>query len=108
MVKALYERKRLVGMLKAIGFTKAMVFRSFFWETSFIVIVGIALGYATGILSSFELMGLVPEVTIQIRIPWAQIFGIGLVFYFFSMLATLIPSYAASRLPPADSLRYFE
>lgn len=108
MVKALYERKRLVGMLKAIGFTKSMVFRSFFWETSFIVIVGIALGYATGILSSFELMGLVPEITIQIQIPWMQIFGIGLVFYLFSMLATLLPSYAAAKLPPAESLRYFE
>jgi putative ABC transport system permease protein len=108
MVKALYERRRLVGMLKAIGFTKKMVFSSFWIETSFTVLIGILLGMITGALTSQELFSSAAFNGINMAIPWDQLFGMGIIFYLISLLATFIPSYIASKMSPAKALRYFE
>jgi putative ABC transport system permease protein len=108
MVKALYERRRLVGMLKAIGFTKRMVFSSFWIETSFTVLIGILLGMITGALTSQELFSSATFNGINMAIPWNQLFGMGIIFYLISLMATFIPSYIASKMSPAKALRYFE
>lgn len=108
MVKALYERRRLVGMLKAIGFTKKMVFSSFWIETSFTVLIGILLGMITGALTSQELFSSATFNGINMAIPWNQLFGMGIIFYLISLMATFIPSYIASKMSPAKALRYFE
>lgn len=108
MFKALYERKRLVGMLKAIGFTKKMVFSSFVIETTFIVLIGIALGFVTGSLTSYEMFSSPAMSGLEISMPWEQLIFMGLGFYLISLLVTLIPSYMASKLSPAEALRYFE
>lgn len=108
MFKALYERKRLVGMLKAIGFTKKMVFSSFVIETTFIVLIGIALGFITGSLTSYEMFSSPDMVGLEISMPWGQLTAMGLTFYIISLVFTFIPSYMASKLSPAEALRYFE
>ncbi|MFW6120120.1 MAG: ABC transporter permease [Petrotogales bacterium] len=108
MVKALYERRRLVGMLKAIGFTKKMVFSSFWIETSFTVLIGILLGMITGALTSQELFNSASFNGVSMAIPWDQLFGMGAIFYLISLMATFIPSYIASKMSPARALRYFE
>ncbi|TYB92289.1 MAG: FtsX-like permease family protein [Kosmotoga sp.] len=108
MVKALYERRRLVGMLKAIGFTKKMVFSSFWIETSFTVLIGILLGMITGALTSQELFSSASFNGVNMAIPWNQLLGMGIIFYLISLMATFIPSYIASKMSPAKALRYFE
>ena len=108
MFKALYERKRLVGMMKAIGFTRRMVFTSFLLETSFIVILGLALGFITGTLTTYEMFSSPAFQGFELSVPWNQFLLMGLTFYIISVLSTLIPSYIASRLSPAEALRYFE
>ncbi len=108
MFKALYERKRLVGMMKAIGFTRGMVFRSFLLETSFIVVVGLALGFVTGTLTTYEMFSSPFFEGFEVFMPWGQFLFMGITFYLVSLLVTLAPSYIASRLSPAEALRYFE
>jgi len=108
MFKALYERKRIVGMLKAIGFTKKMVFASFVLETSFIVVIGIVLGIITGTLTSVEIYASPLMQGMALSIPWDQLLGMSLIFYIASLVSTIIPSYIASKIPPAEALRYFE
>ncbi len=108
MFKALYERKRIVGMLKAIGFTKKMVFASFVLETSFIVVIGIVLGIITGTLTSVEIYASPLMQGMALSIPWDQLLGMSLIFYVASLVSTIIPSYIASKIPPAEALRYFE
>ncbi len=108
MFKALHERKRIIGMLKAIGFTKKMVFSSFLLESSFIAIVGIVLGIVTGTLTSIEIYASPLMEGMKLYIPWNQLAAMTLIFYFASLVSTIIPSYSASRIEPAEALRYFE
>ncbi|ACR79162.1 MULTISPECIES: FtsX-like permease family protein [Kosmotoga] len=108
MFKALYERKRLIGMLKAIGFTKKMVFDAFMIETSFIVILGILLGFTTGTLTSIEIFNSVLSGSMEMSVPWGYMAILSIIFYVISLISTIIPSYLASKLTPAEALRYFE
>jgi putative ABC transport system permease protein len=108
MFKALHERKRIIGMLKAIGFTKKMVFSSFLLETSFIAIIGIVLGIVTGTLTSVEIYASPLMEGMKLYIPWDQLIAMTLIFYIASLVSTIIPSYSASKIAPAEALRYFE
>ena len=106
ILKTLHERRRTIGILKAIGFTKRKVFSSFFIETNFVVILGILSGFFAGWITSYMIY--VSLNLGNMLIPWGQILGLAFVFYLISILATLLPIRKASSLPPAEVLRYYE
>jgi putative ABC transport system permease protein len=103
------ERRQQVGMLRAIGFQPGMVALSFLIEFSFIALTGIIVGTAAGV---FLGQGLV-QVTVEglsderlFSVPWLEIGGIVLAAYGFSLLTTVLPALQASRIYPAEALRY--
>ena len=106
MFKTLQERRRTIGILKSIGFTRAMVFSSFFIETNFVVIFGILTGFISGTITSYMIYSSLNLG--KMFIPWLQIIGLDIIFYVISIFATLIPTDRASKLPPAEVLRYYE
>jgi putative ABC transport system permease protein len=103
------ERRQQVGMLRAIGYQPGMVALSFVLESSFIALVGIGLGTATGILLGQAMIGQFFNVLTAGRtlaVPWTQIGIIVLGAYIFSLLTTILPAIQASRIYPAEALRY--
>ncbi|OAA27200.1 hypothetical protein AT15_05105 [Kosmotoga arenicorallina S304] len=108
MFKAFYRRKRIIGILKSLGFTRNMIFTSFWVEASFSVIIGLLLGFLTGILTTYEMFSSPALEGLNFYIPWYQLMVMGVSFYVISLLSTFVPSYFASRLPPARAIRYFE
>jgi putative ABC transport system permease protein len=103
------ERRQQVGMLRAIGYQPGMVALSFVLESSFIALVGIGLGTATGILLGQAMIGQFFSVLFAGRtlaVPWVQIGIIVLGAYLFSLLTTILPAIQASRIYPAEALRY--
>ncbi len=96
-------------MLRALGFHPGMVALSFVLESSFIAVTGILIGVIAGLLLGGDMMraffaALTPETTVTA--PWGQLGVILLLAYGFSLLLTLIPSLQASRIYPAEALRY--
>ncbi len=106
IVKSLHERRRTVGILKAIGFSREMIFRSFFLEINFVVVLGILIGFISGIITSYLIYSTLNLGTIYI--PWQQFLLLGVVFYLISILATFIPTRNATKVPPVEALRYRE
>jgi ABC-type antimicrobial peptide transport system permease subunit len=107
--RTVVERRQQVGMLRAIGYQPGMVALSFVLEASFIALVGIGLGTGTGILMGQAMIGQLFSVITAGRtlaVPWTQIGIIVLGAYLFSLLATILPAVQASRIYPADALRY--
>nr|MBP8108267.1 FtsX-like permease family protein [Caldilineaceae bacterium] len=107
--RTVVERRQQVGMLRAIGYQPGMIALSFVLEASFIALVGIGLGTATGILLGQAMIGQFFSVITAGRtlaIPWGQIGGIVVAAYLFSLLATILPAIQASRIYPAEALRY--
>ena len=107
--RSVVERRQQVGMLRAIGYQPEMVALSFVLEASFIALVGIGLGTLAGILMGQAVIGQLFSVITAGRtlaVPWGQIGIIVLGAYLFSLLTTILPAIQASRIYPADALRY--
>ena len=56
MVRAVRERRREIGMLRAIGFAARIVRRAFMIEASFIAVQGIAIGGVLGLVTGFSVL----------------------------------------------------
>ncbi len=107
--RSVVERRQQVGMLRAIGYQPEMVALSFVLEASFIALVGIGLGTGAGLLMGQAVIGQLFSVITAGRtlaVPWGQIGVIVLAAYLFSLLTTILPAIQASRIYPADALRY--
>ncbi len=106
--RTVVERRQQIGMLRAIGFQPGMVALSFVLEGSFIALVGIGIGTAAGVLLGRNLLGEFFELVNPgaFTLPWLEIGGILLLAYVFSLVTTILPAIQASRIYPAEALRY--
>jgi putative ABC transport system permease protein len=107
-LRAVQERRSEIGMLRAIGFTESMIFRSFLLEFSFVTVLGISIGTALGILLIYGLAaapGSAAAGITQVAIPWGNVALIAGLAYGLTILAVVGPSLRAARLPPAEAVR---
>ncbi|HLN44320.1 MAG TPA: FtsX-like permease family protein [Candidatus Sulfotelmatobacter sp.] len=102
-VRNVAERKREIGMMRAIGFPRSQVMISVLLELVVLGVIGLALGVINGLIVSFGFANLQNTTLI---IPWDQL-GVYLTFIVLIAIgAGSIPAYVASRIPPAEALRY--
>ncbi|HTP54676.1 MAG TPA: FtsX-like permease family protein [Thermoplasmata archaeon] len=107
-LRAVVERRREIGMIRANGFTRRMVLEAFFLEYSFVSLVGIAIGTALGLLIVWNLTqgpGATSLGVTHFTVPWSNLLIILAAAYGLSMLAVAEPSLRAARLPPAQAVR---
>jgi putative ABC transport system permease protein len=107
-LRAVVERRQQIGVLRAIGYRRRMVQLSFLTESSFIVLMGTAIGVSLGIIISWNIVKDIQQdvETVQFAIPWIQIGVIVAIAYVFSLATTFLPARQASRIYPAEALRY--
>ena len=108
--RAVVERRQQIGMLRAIGYRRGMVQLSFLIESSFVAVLGIVIGTVLGLVLSYNAVIDIRDEqdidTIRYAVPWLQMVIILGVTYLFSLLATYLPARQASRIYPAEALRY--
>ena len=94
-------------MLRAIGFKRGMIWKSFLIETSYIALLGIFLGVVLGIILGLRFW-LDPESDFQgdFTVPWVTLFYVSVISYVFTFLCTIGPSRGAAKIEPAEALRY--
>lgn len=103
------ERRQEIGMLRALGYRKRDIRRVFLVEMWTTVLLGILIGAALAVLVSFGLwVAIVRELRIGYSVPWFDLAVIALIAFVATTLATLSPIVRASRVPPAEALRYIE
>ena len=107
-LRAVVERRQQIGVLRAIGYRRRMVQLSFLTESSFVVIMGVAIGVGLGTIISYNIVKEIQEdvETVRFAIPWLQIGIIVVIAYVFSLATTFLPARQASRIYPAEALRY--
>ncbi len=109
-LRAVVERRQQIGVLRAIGYRRRMIQLSFLLESSFIALLGVAIGVALGTIISWNIVNDVREreniETLRFSIPWIQIIVIIAIAYLFSLATTFLPARQASRIYPAEALRY--
>ncbi|MFH1560237.1 MAG: FtsX-like permease family protein [Chloroflexota bacterium] len=108
--RAVVERRQQIGVLRAIGYRRGMIQLSFLLESSFISLLGIAIGTTLGITLGYQAYTDIRDEesmgTIRFVVPWVQVGVILGLTYLFSLLATFFPARQAARIYPAEALRY--
>jgi len=109
------QKTRDIGILKSMGATSAGVMKVFMTEGILIGLVGTALGSLGGmtlswILDRYEIVSLPGDIyfieTLPIRMEPVWIVGVVMAAVAVSFLATLYPSWRASRLVPVEAIRH--
>jgi len=106
MMKAVSERTREIGVLRAIGWTKQRIMKMIMGESLLLSLFSVVIGFIVGI-------GVVEILSITNMIPGLEpsfsvilfLKGIG-VALLLGITGGLYPAYRASRLKPTEALRY--
>jgi ABC-type antimicrobial peptide transport system permease subunit len=102
-IRNVAERKREIGMMRAIGFPKKQVMISVLLELIVLGLIGLIIGVANGLLFS---VGFANMQNLTLVIPWSDL-GLYLsLIILIAIGAGAIPGWIASRIPPAEALRY--
>lgn len=108
MVRAVRERRRQIGMLRAMGFQASVVRRAFLLEAAFIALQGIVLGITLGLLTSWSVLTNSESFSqdgASFGIPVVTIVVLLIVPLVASLLGVLGPANSASKIRPAVALR---
>ncbi len=107
IIRSVHERRQEIGMMRAIGFKRRMVLSSFIIETSTIALIGILMGILLGIFTGYMIWrDSFRDLGFDFVINWQPIILIGFVAFIFTLICILPASRKASRIPPAEALRY--
>jgi putative ABC transport system permease protein len=106
MVRAVRERRREVGVLRALGFETKQVRRAFVAESSFVALEGIFLGMSLAIISTWRLLtsGAFGD-GLEFSVPFGQLLVIVSLAFVATLAATASPAQQASKIKPAVALR---
>ncbi len=109
------EKTRDVGVLKSLGATKRQITSVFIYQGIFLAIIGIILGNALAfslmeVQLEFNIISLPSSVyfvsTVPILLKWYTFAGVSILTFILCIVASIIPSYIASRIQPVNSLRF--
>jgi putative ABC transport system permease protein len=108
--RAVVERRQQIGVLRAIGFRKRMVQLSFLLESSFVALTSIVVGTTLGLVVAWNVIhdsrSTESWQNLSFDVPWANLGIIFLAVYAVALATTWLPALRASRIYPAEALRY--
>ncbi|MBN1678439.1 MAG: FtsX-like permease family protein [Candidatus Thermoplasmatota archaeon] len=105
-IRNVAERGQEIGVMRAIGYQKDMILKAFLLETSFMSLLGIAIGTLMGLGISYTIFvwGGFSKMSVFV-IPWGEVLIVLVIAFAITLAATLPPSRKAARLAPAEALR---
>ena len=108
--RSVVERRQQIGVLRSIGFQRRMVQAAFLIESSFISLVAILVGTVLALILAHNVIGETSDTggttNVDMVVPWGTLAIVFVVVYAASLITTLLPALRASRVEPAEALRY--
>ncbi|WP_235831367.1 ABC transporter permease [Gordonia zhaorongruii] len=99
------ERKREIGMLRAIGMSRAQVRRSIYLESTYIAVFGAALGTVLGLAIGIPLVRTLAQWGLDgVVIPWTLIVVTLVGAAVVGVVAALWPAVTAARTRPLEAI----
>jgi putative ABC transport system permease protein len=106
--RSVVERRQQIGVLRAIGYQRGEVALSFLIETVYIVAIGVISGTALGLILARNLFkgDELGTEGATFTVPWAMVSLVLAATVIVALLMTWMPARQASRIAPAEALRY--
>lgn len=123
LVMAVTDKRADIAIMRTFGASPSSIMKIFIVQGALIGVIGTALGAFFGVLIALNIDTIIPfiEGLFQVQflakdvyyisdlpsdLIWSDVATIVTVSFFLSLLATLYPSFKASRINPAEALRY--
>jgi lipoprotein-releasing system permease protein len=115
LVMVVMEKTRDVAILRAMGTTGRSIMSIFMLQGLLVGVIGTIAGLASGlglchILAKYKFIDLPSDIyyisTLPVKVESTDVAFVAISAVFISFLATLYPSWHASRLNPVEALRY--
>jgi lipoprotein-releasing system permease protein len=123
LVMAVTDKQSDIAILRTLGARPGSIMKIFIVQGAFIGVFGTVLGVAGGVLLALNLETVVPVIErlagmdlfpadvyyineLPSKLVWSDVGIIGGISLLISLVATLYPSWRASRINPAEALRY--
>jgi len=123
LVMAVTDKQPDIAILRTLGATPTSIMKIFVVQGSLIGVIGTAIGVIGGILIALNVDVVVPAIETLFRVQFLakdvyyiselpsdlqsrDVVTVGVMSLLLSLLATLYPSWRASRVNPAEALRY--
>ena len=97
------ERRREIGMLRAVGMQRAQVRRTIYLESMLIALFGAIVGLALGVAFGWGFVRTLRDEGLDtLTIPWGQLLAMLVGSAVVGVLAALWPAIRAARTPPLE------
>jgi len=110
VMMSVHERRREIGMLKAVGAERWHVLFLFLSEALIISIIGGVIGCGLGLAGVYLIQWLVSIMGLNLTVPLLVapevLIGAFLMAITIGLFAGLYPSWKAANVPPVEALRY--
>lgn len=106
-LRAIIERRHLIGVMRAIGYHKRSVLFGLLLEAAAGATLGLVVGGASGIAMGYIFYEKFFEAAV-FGIDWESLRNSAVLIYVAVFVVTFGPAWRASRLPPAEAVRYVE
>ena len=123
LVMAVTDKQADIAILRTLGASPRSIMAVFMVQGALIGVVGLALGVLGGVLLAHNIDVVVPFIerllgtqilakevyyisSLPSELQWSDVSTITVLSFVLSLVATLYPSWRASRVNPAEALRY--
>jgi lipoprotein-releasing system permease protein len=115
LVMLVMEKTRDIAILRTMGASSKSIMSIFIFQGLFVGLIGTFLGLISGsflcqLLARYKFIKLPPDVyyitTLPVRMEWLDVASIALAAIVISFIATIYPSWQASKVNPVEALRY--
>jgi len=123
LIMVVTDKESDIAILKTLGMAPSKVMRIFIIQGGVLTLIGIIFGVILGVLIATNVSDIVQWVEqllgktfltaeihgithIDAKIEWLDVFLIALSTFVLAVLATVYPAWKASKVHPADALRY--
>lgn len=108
ITRSVNERRQQIGMLRSLGYQKWMILCGFFIESTFITLLGIAIGVSMGIVGALVAFDISYQNNANATpvFPVTEIVIVCVAVYIASMIFSLLPSLRAASLKPVEATSY--
>ncbi|MDP6155910.1 MAG: FtsX-like permease family protein [Candidatus Thermoplasmatota archaeon] len=107
-IRSVVERRREIGIVRSIGFTRKMVIKSFLIENIFVVGVSCILGIVMAIGIGYKVYLKMFLGDVPFLLPWLTFLVFSIIALFGTTITSIPPGRKAASIPPAEATRYLE
>ncbi|CAN4274540.1 LolE ABC-type transport system, involved in lipoprotein release, permease component [Methylophilaceae bacterium] len=123
LVMAVTDKRADIAIMRTFGASPGSIMRIFMIQGALIGVIGTLMGAVFGVLIALNIDTIVPLLErifhvqflakdvyyisdLPSKVEWLDVITIVVMSFVLSMLATIYPSYKASKINPAEALRY--